>query len=51
MKRRRTVPVEIDFTQHRVAANSITLPTHWSPAQAVAIFEMLDELREHVCAR
>jgi hypothetical protein len=27
------------------------LPTHWSPEQAVADFEMLDELREHVWAR
>ncbi len=51
MKRRRAVPAGIDFTQHRVAAGSITLPTHWSPEQAVAVFEILDELREHVWAR
>ena len=51
MKRRRAVPAQIDFTQHRVAAGSITLPTHWSPEQAVAVFEILDELREHVWAR
>ena len=51
MKRRRAVPAEIDFTRHRVAAGSITLPTHWSPEQAVAVFEILDELREHVWAR
>jgi hypothetical protein len=51
MKRRRTVPADIDFTRHRVAAGSITLPTHWSPEQAVAVFEILDELREHVWAR
>lgn len=51
MKRRRAVPADIDFTQHRVAAGSITLPTHWSPEQAVAVFEILDELREHVWAR
>jgi hypothetical protein len=49
--RRRAVPADIDFTQHRVAAGSITLPTHWSPEQAVAVFEILDELREHVWAR
>jgi hypothetical protein len=34
-----------------VATGSITLPTHWSPEQAVAVFEILDELREHVWAR
>lgn len=51
MKRRRAVPANIDFTQHRGAAGSITLPTHWSPEQAVAVFEILDELREHVWAR
>jgi hypothetical protein len=51
MKRRRTVPARIDFTRHRVAAGSITLPRHWSPEQAVAVFEILDELREHVWAR
>jgi hypothetical protein len=51
MKRRRAVPAQIAFTRHRVAAGSITLPTHWSPEQAVAVFEILDELREHVWAR
>jgi hypothetical protein len=51
MKRRRAVPADIDFTGHRVATGSITLPTHWSPEQAVAVFEILDELREHVWAR
>ena len=51
MKRRRAVPADIVFTRHRVAAGSITLPTHWSPEQAVAVFEILDELREHVWAR
>jgi hypothetical protein len=51
MKRRRAVPTNIDFTRHRVAAGSITLPTHWSPEQAVAVFEILDDLREHVWAR
>ena len=42
---------QIDFTRHRAAARSITLSTHWSPEQAVAVFEILDELREHVWAR
>jgi len=51
MKRRRALPAQIDFTRHRVAAGSITLPTDWSPEQAVAVFEILDELREHVWAR
>jgi hypothetical protein len=51
MKRRRAVPADIDLTRHRVADGSITLPTHWSPEQAVAVFEILDDLREHVWAR
>jgi hypothetical protein len=51
MKRRRAVPAQIDFTRHRVTAGSITLPPHWSPEQAIAVFEILDELREHVWAR
>ena len=51
MTRRRAAPAQIGFTRHRVAAGSITLPTHWSPEQAVAVFEILDELREHVWAR
>lgn len=51
MKRRRAVPAGIDFTRHRVAASSIMLPTDWSPDQAVAVFEILDALREHVWAR
>jgi hypothetical protein len=27
------------------------LPTDWSPEQAVAVFEILDELRERIWAR
>ena len=27
------------------------MPTDWSPEQAVAVFEILDELREQVWAR
>ena len=50
MRRRRAVPAEIEVTRHRVAAGLITLPTHWSPEQAVAVFEILDELREKVWA-
>ena len=51
MKPRRAMPADIAFTQHRAAAKPITLPTHWSPEQAAAVFEMLDELREHIWAR
>ena len=51
MKRRRTMPAQIDFTRHRVAAGSITLPTHWSPEQAVAVFDILDELRDRIWER
>lgn len=45
------MPEDIAFAQHRAAAKPITLPAHWSPEQAAAVFEMLDELREHVWAR
>ena len=51
MTRRRAVPAQIDFTRHRVATGSITLPTHWSPEQAVAVFEILDELRDRIWER
>ena len=51
MTRRRAVPAQINFTRQREAAGSITLPTRWTPEQAVAVFEILDELREHVWAR
>ena len=51
MTRQRAAQADIDFTRHRAAAGRVTLPTHWSPEQAVAVFEILDELREQVCAR
>ena len=51
MKRRRAVPADIDFTGHRLAAGQVTLPTHWSPEQAVAVFEILDELRDRIWER
>lgn len=50
MTRRRAAPADIDLTRHRVAAGSVPLPTHWSPEQAIAVFEILDELREHIWA-
>ena len=51
MTRRHAVPADIDWIRHRMAAGSITLPTHWSPEQAAAVFEILEDLREHVWAR
>jgi hypothetical protein len=51
MKRRRAMPADNNFTRHCVTAGSIALPTHWSPEQAIAVFEILDELREQVWAR
>lgn len=36
--------------QRTVAAMPMILPTDWSPEQAVAVFEILDELRERVWA-
>ena len=46
MKRRRAVPA--DIAHPGGAATPMTLPTGWSPEQAVAVFEILDELRERV---
>lgn len=46
MTRRRAAPAAI--TQRGRAASPMTLPTDWSPEQAVAVFEILDELRERV---
>ena len=39
------------ITRHTVATGSFALPTDWSPEQAVAVFETLDDLRELVWAR
>ena len=49
MTRRRAVPSAIQ--RHPVAAGPIRLPIDWSPEQAVAVFEILDELRDSVWAR
>lgn len=46
MTRRRAAPAAIP--QRGGAAMPMTLPTDWSPEQAVAVFEILDELRERV---
>jgi hypothetical protein len=35
---------------HPGVGRSFTLPTNWSPEQAMAVFEILDELRERVWA-
>jgi hypothetical protein len=34
----------------QAAGTPITLPTDWSPEQAAAVFEILDEMRERVWA-
>ena len=45
MRRRKSAP---DSGQHEVgkALRTMELPSHWTPAQAYAVFEMLDELRD-----
>ena len=50
MTPRRTGSAAINSRQHPVAAGKIALPTDWSPEQAVAVFEILDELRERIWA-
>jgi len=49
MKRRRTMPA--NTAGRPTAALPIAVSTDWSPEQAVAVFEMLDELRERVWAQ
>ena len=49
MTRGRAAPAAMP--QRNGAAMPMTLPTDWSPEQAVAAFEILDELRERVWAR
>jgi hypothetical protein len=34
--------------EHRIKPKRIDLPTCWSPAQATAVFEFLDELRGRI---
>jgi hypothetical protein len=51
MKRRRAVPIaSTQGTGHHTQAVPIMLPTDWSPEQAAAVFEILDELRERLWA-
>lgn len=38
-------------TQPARAGLPITVPTDWSPERALAVFEILDELRDRVWAR
>lgn len=44
---RKKLPLPATQAQ-RARFKPIELPTYWSPAQAVAVFEFLDELRERV---
>jgi hypothetical protein len=36
--------------RHTAISSPITLPPDWSPEQALAVFEILDDLRERVWA-
>ena len=49
MTRGRTVPAAA--APHHAITVPIALPSDWSPEQAAAVFEILDELRERVWAR
>jgi hypothetical protein len=31
-------------------ANPLAIPTYWTPEQAIAVFELIDDLRETICA-
>ena len=51
MTRRRAVPAASNSTRRPLAASSVAVPTDWSPEQAVAVFEILDDLRERIWER
>ena len=38
----------LPIAEHHVKPKKIDLPTYWSPQQATAAFEFLDELRDRV---
>ena len=46
MTRKRAMPAA--SVRHHTAPAPIAMPTDWSPEQAVAVFEILDELRERI---
>lgn len=43
--------LELPVVAHHVKPKKINLPMYWSPQQATAIFEFLDELRDRVLAQ
>lgn len=45
MKRRRPGSGKPEADQ---SSGMVEVPTHWTPAQATAVFEVLDELREAI---
>ena len=46
--KRRTRRAFGDPPTGQAGAPVITLPEHWSPEQALAVFEIVDELRERL---
>ena len=46
---RRRLP-RVTAHQHPAISSPITLPSDWSPDQALAVFEIMDELRERIWA-
>ena len=38
----------LPIVEHHVKPKKIDLPTYWSPEQATAVFEFVDELRERI---
>lgn len=43
--------LELPIVAHHVKPKKIDLPMYWSPQQATAVFELLDELRDRVLAQ
>lgn len=43
--------LELPAVAHHVKPKKIDLPMYWSPQQATAVFEFLDELRDRVLAQ
>ena len=49
--KRRTRRVSDDLATRQAGAPIITLPEHWTAEQALAVFEIVDELRDLVWHR
>ena len=43
-------PVRTSHAPPPPCATPLAIPTYWTPEQAIAVFELIDNLRETICA-